>query len=271
MKHTDITNAIYHNEEVKALYLGDLLIYQRAPQPPTYTDNQLVGKFTDDSTEEHWWYRYVNGIKITLPVYTETKTFDLELSEPLTSCYEMFSYNGHIEYVYHFPDTSNVTNMNGLFAFCSNLKSIDLSEWDVSNVTDMNNMFMYCNKLTSLDFSGWDVSKVRFFNNLCQNCDKLESVNMKGFDFISATTFSGIFDGCNKLTTIIGPVYNISAEISFPSSILNNDSVMVFINGLSLVEQVKRIKFKPATYDTLTEEQIAAATSKGWTIIRLVN
>ena len=39
-------------------------------------------------------------------------------------------------------DTSHVTNMRGMFAFCENLEELDLNNFDTSNVTDMNKMMM---------------------------------------------------------------------------------------------------------------------------------
>ena len=53
-------------------------------------------------------------------------------------------------------DTSNVTNMSGMFYWCSNLTTLNLSGWDTGRVTDMNSMFDGCSSLTSLDLSGWD-------------------------------------------------------------------------------------------------------------------
>ena len=44
-------------------------------------------------------------------------------------------------------DTSNVTNMQDTFYYCSSLTSLDLSNWDTSNVTSYYSMFNYCNNL----------------------------------------------------------------------------------------------------------------------------
>lgn len=43
---------------------------------------------------------------------------------------------------------------------------------------------------------------------------------------------------------------------------------MVIINGLSDVEETRILQLKAETYDSLSEEQIAVATSKGWTVTR---
>ena len=55
-------------------------------------------------------------------------------------------------------DTSNVTNMNFMFAYASNF-NWNISNWNVENVTTMNAMFYVAQKFNS-DISGWNVSKV---------------------------------------------------------------------------------------------------------------
>ncbi len=55
-------------------------------------------------------------------------------------------------------DTSNVTNMNFMFAYASNF-NWNISNWNVENVTTMNAMFFAAEKFNS-DISGWNVSKV---------------------------------------------------------------------------------------------------------------
>ncbi|MBF1069613.1 MAG: BspA family leucine-rich repeat surface protein, partial [Prevotellaceae bacterium] len=48
-------------------------------------------------------------------------------------------------------NTSQVTDMSGMFLGCSSLTEIDLSHFDTSQVTNMNGMFMECSSLTALD------------------------------------------------------------------------------------------------------------------------
>ncbi|MCT6891834.1 MAG: BspA family leucine-rich repeat surface protein, partial [Lactobacillus sp.] len=54
-------------------------------------------------------------------------------------------------------DTSNVTNMDLLFAFCSSLKEVD-GITDTANVTSMGAMFHGCSSLTNLDLSHFNTS-----------------------------------------------------------------------------------------------------------------
>ena len=56
-------------------------------------------------------------------------------------------------------DTSNVTNMYGMFGECYSLTSLDVSSFDTSSVTNMNSMFDSCKSLTSLTLSS------SFFNS----------------------------------------------------------------------------------------------------------
>ena len=45
-------------------------------------------------------------------------------------------------------DTSNVTNMSGMFNACESLSSLpDISKWNTSNVTNMSGMFDECSSL----------------------------------------------------------------------------------------------------------------------------
>ena len=51
-----------------------------------------------------------------------------------------------------------------MFKECSNLTSLDLSNFNTENVTDMNGMFYGCTKLESLDLSNFNTAKVTKMN-----------------------------------------------------------------------------------------------------------
>ena len=63
-------------------------------------------------------------------------------------------------------DTSNVTNMSGMFLCCgynaNTLTVKGLETWDTSNVIDMSDMFagFGANSVTEIDLSNWDASNV---------------------------------------------------------------------------------------------------------------
>ena len=77
-------------------------------------------------------------------------------------------------------NTSNVTNMRGMFATCHSLTSLDVSRFNTSNVTNMSSMFQNCNHLTSLDLSGFDTSKVTGMDYMFEDCTALQEIKMIG-------------------------------------------------------------------------------------------
>ena len=117
-------------------------------------------------------------------------------------------------------DTSNVTNMKNMFAFCGRLKNIDLSGFDTSNVTDMNGMFLCCEKLESIDMSNFDTSNVRDMGEMFDECRKLTSLDVSHFDTSNVTDMNSMFNGCVELTSL---------DVShFDTSNVTNMSMMFF-------------------------------------------
>lgn len=127
------------------------------------------------------------------------------------SCYQMFYGNKNITDLtgcIGYNDTSNVTNMGGMFNGCTNLQSVPL--FDTSNVTDMNRMFQNCNALkSSIDFN---TSKVTNFTYMFYNDYSLETIKL---DFKSATSATVPFYTCNKLINLT--ILNIKINLTVGS------------------------------------------------------
>ena len=71
-------------------------------------------------------------------------------------------------------DTSEITNMEGLFAYKRNLTSIDISDWNVSGVKNMEEMFAGCKDLESIgDISGWNIESLKDITGMFYACEKL--------------------------------------------------------------------------------------------------
>ena len=163
-------------------------------------------------------------------------------------------------------DTGNVTNFQSLFYGCSALTTLDVSGWDTSSVTNMGYVFYRCFDLATIDVSSWDTSSVTNMLSMFYGCSKLTTLDVSGFDTSKVTDMGYMFYNCYALTTVTGTITGIKASLDLRYSPLTNASAMVFINGLAEVTTAKTITFKATTYATLTEEQIAVATSKGWTV-----
>lgn len=97
----------------------------------------------------------------------------------------------------------------------------------------------------------------------------LKHIHCDNWDCSNVTNMTDIFTGSTALSSITGSISNIRPNISLAYNPLDNDSAMVIINGLmdfSGTGSNRTITFRKSTYDTLTDEQKAIATSKGWTI-----
>ena len=97
-------------------------------------------------------------------------------------------------------DTSNVTNMGGMFHYCYNLAELDVSGFDTSNVTNMVWMFSECNSLTELDVSGFDTAKVNNMGKMFSSCSRLKKLDISGFDTSNVVYMNEMFNGCGNLT-----------------------------------------------------------------------
>ena len=74
------------------------------------------------------------------------------------------------------PDLSQVTDMSGMFAFCTSFNQSFISNWDVSNVTDMTLMFANCSNFNKP--LKWNVSKVHYMDQMFFQCHKFnQSLN----------------------------------------------------------------------------------------------
>ena len=99
-------------------------------------------------------------------------------------------------------NTSKVTDMYEMFFKCRSFTSLDLSNLNTSNVTDMSSMFSGCGGLTSLDLSGWNTSMVTDMSSMFSGCRGLTSLDVSNFDTSMVTDMSSMFSGCNSLGTI---------------------------------------------------------------------
>ena len=99
-------------------------------------------------------------------------------------------------------DTSNVTNMTGMFANCPRLTTVDLSHFTTSNVTDMSKMFYNCSNLSSLNLTGFDTSKVSRMNAIFFHCSSLASLDVSSFNTSNVTDMAYMFAQCFSLASL---------------------------------------------------------------------
>lgn len=117
---------------------------------------------------------------------------------------------------------TNFTSLEGMFKDCTNLRYVDLSEFDkvTSNVTTLEYMFKGCSNIESIDMSNVDLSKV---NNListfegCSELSKVEFANTKTKELISIADF---ISGCSALCHL-----DLSSFVIGTSTSLNENDI----------------------------------------------
>lgn len=117
-----------------------------------------------------------------------------------TSCYAMFRDYSHLPTLnFSDFDTSNVVDMDYMFARCSNFITLDLSGFNTSKVTEMRSMFEHCTALLYLDLSRFDTSKVTDMNSMFYRCSNATFIDVANFDTSNVIDMSNMFAYCKSL------------------------------------------------------------------------
>ena len=168
-------------------------------------------------------------------------------------------------------DTSNwaVTNLGGAWQNCNSLQSLDIGGWDTSSwaVTTLGYAWSRCYSLQSLDIGGWDTSSwaVTNLGNAWQNCYSLQSLDIGNLSLSGVTSTANTMQYCRKLKDI-SSLNGLKTSISLASCVmLSRESVLNIFASLGTVSN-DTITLYVDTYNKLSADDIAVATTKGWTV-----
>lgn len=178
------------------------------------------------------------------------------------SCYAWFQDCAFLKNIIGIENlnTSEVASMKRMFAFCSNLSSVDISTFDTSNLTNVTEMFINCSSLYSVNIGNMNLSKVtsleRMFYGctwlksidltklntsniesmycMFMGCENIETIDLCNFNTqnMTGTGMGAMFSGCKKLTTIyVGDDWSNERTMSLSSSTFYNCYSLVGGNG----------------------------------------
>lgn len=160
-------------------------------------------------------------------------------------------------------DTSKANNMQSMFSNCTNLMQVPLL--NTANVMHFDDMFYNCSSLTVIP--QFDTTNLYSANLMLAGCSKLISVPL--LDFTNAKELRSILLACSELVEL-GGFTNLSVNLDLSSSRkLTAESILNVINqakDLSGTGGTATLTLGTTNISKLTEEQIAIATSKGWTL-----
>ena len=159
---------------------------------------------------------------------------------------------------------------------------VEFKNFDTSSVTNMESMFAYCYVINSLNISNFNTSAVTIMNLMFYSCELLTSLDVSNLDTSAVTSMVSMFYGCSKLTTIIGTHTleevqagtikalkgtKVSLDLSY-SPLLERASILALFYGLAdLTGNTKQTITLHATAKArLTAEDIKIATDKNWNV-----
>ena len=183
-----------------------------------YKDGTLTFKYGEPSDEAYSFYVHDTGStptwhKESLLPLIENVVFEASFrTEETRSCRHWFAGMENLKTVTNlkYLNTSEVTDMQGMFLNCKSLTSLDVSGFNTSNVTDMTSMFKGCEKLTSLDVSGFNTSKVTSMAHMFRDCQSLTSLDVSGFNTSNVTDMKFMFYHCSYLKSLDASGFNTS-------------------------------------------------------------
>lgn len=179
-------------------------------------------------------------------------------------------------------NTSKVTSMSSIFQGCNSLKELAIEDWNTQSLTSLQYAFMYVTYDKILDLTKWDTKNVNSIRSIFYggNIDVVDISGWNGEKLGSSVSIASPFTGINtsivgeksieyiidnNICCLIGLKYSINP--SFKSSI-NRASLRALINGLADLtgSDAQTLSLNATLIAKLTEEDIAIATAKNWTI-----
>ena len=99
-------------------------------------------------------------------------------------------------------NTAKVTNMYSMFYNCYDLTSLNVSNFNTESVEDMSYMFADCSGLTTLNVSNFNTENVEDMSYMFSTCSGLTTLNVSSFNTENVTDMSGMFQICSNLTSL---------------------------------------------------------------------
>jgi hypothetical protein len=158
--------------------------------------------------------------------------------------------------------------LNGsVFRSTRALSEVDLSPWGTTVGVNLYCMF-YASSVVKVDLRPFKaiISAQYIFQSSSSNPSSLEELDTTGCTFGGNALSNGAFSNCNKLTTIKGGFSGHKGNINLGACPLTHDSAVEILESLGTANSGATITFKASTYNTLTSDEKAIGTGKGYSI-----
>ena len=145
----------------------------------------------------------------------------LDWGDYLYNCEKMFYQLENIKEIdFNYFDTSNVVNMDYMFANCANLETIN--NLKAASITSMNYIFQNCRNLIYLNLYNFDASNVEYMISAFEGCSKLETIDgLNNFNPQNLKDMAAMFSDCNKIGYLNLEKFDTS-QVTDMNSLFNN-------------------------------------------------
>ena len=139
--------------------------------------------------------------------------------------------------------TESVENMRYMFAYCTNLKQVDLSKSKTPKLVDMSFMFTNCENLELVNLSNFTTSKVENMEEIFYKCSNLVYIDLNISDDSQLIYKNNLLNGTvlNMIFCIIkDQMPNFTAIIDEKNINKTNCSIISCIDNYKDIENVRR-------------------------------
>ena len=210
------------NSKIKTL-TNNIKTIERVDTEPT-TNNYIEVQTEDSNKPIKMWVDKADNTKILWYTKAPNPKLSSDLSHMFSGLSSLTSQD-----ITNVCDTSNITNMNSMFEGCTNLITLDISNFNTSKVTDMNSVFSGCSSLTTLNVSKWDTSKVTNMGSMFNGCSNLTTLDVSNFNTGEVTNMNSMFNGCSNLTTLDVSNFN-TGKVTDMNSVFSGCSSLTTLN-----------------------------------------
>lgn len=188
-------------QEAYAVYTSNnttLTFYYDSDRNTHTLSTETVYNLPTGNTQPAW---YTDGTYANVTKVSFTSSFSS--AQPTSTSYWFYHMSNltsisNLRYL----NTSSVTSMNQMFAYCSGLTSLDLSNFDTGKVTTMQSMFWECTGLTSINMNNFNTEKVTTMYGMFKGCSALTTLDIRYFKTPVLANIQEMFYQCSNLTTI---------------------------------------------------------------------
>ena len=183
----------------------------------SFENTKRINKYEDK--EDDWKYKNEKEIKENIIIRIDEKLIEFSYVHKFKKAgkynieYLFKKKLKNINYMFHHCSnitsldlsnfkTQKVINMSDLFCRCDNLKKINLSNINTQNVTDMSWIFSGCSSLSYLDLSSFDTQNVTNMSYMFNFCLSLKNINLSSFNTQNVNNMSHMFSNCEALTNL---------------------------------------------------------------------